>query len=101
MAPSILPSATLEKLRTLIRASPWKTASSPRYKNSPHSYIIFFNGKRAWKFFAHKIRKFGAYRTWKGHRYKYLLVDDECFWIDWPALNRAKADTLDHQTNLR
>ncbi len=90
-----IPRATLEKLRTLIKKSPWKAASSPQYKNAKHSYLIFFWAKRPWKFFAHKVRKFGVYRAWRGHKFKYLLLDGECFWVDWPALNRAKQSTLD------
>jgi hypothetical protein len=92
-----IPDRTLTKLRAVIKESPWKTATSARYKDAPHSYIIFFNGKTVWKWFAGRIRKHGVYRTWKGYKYKYLLVDGEAFWLDWPALNKAAADTLDRQ----
>lgn len=104
MAPSILPSGTLEKLRTLIKKAPWKTASSPAYRNAPHSYIIAFwypephrnfENKTPWKWFSDLIRVHGEYKTWKGHKYKYLTVGREVFWVDFPALNRASADTLD------
>ncbi len=85
-----------ERLRVLVREFSWKKASSPRYRNSPHRYVIFFeSNKTKWKWFAGQIRRFGEYRTWRGQRYKYLLLDGECLWIDWPALNKAKADTLD------
>jgi hypothetical protein len=99
-----IPPETLKKLRALIRKSPWRTASSPRYRNAPHCYIIAFwfpdkdpafDDKTPWKWVADLIREYGASRTWRGHRYKYLFVDDECLWVDWPALNRAKASTLD------
>jgi hypothetical protein len=95
-APAI-PDKTLTKLRRTIKESPWKTATSPRYKNAPHSYIIWFNGVTTWRWFAGRIRKHGQYRTWRGHKYKYLLLDGEAFWLDWPALNRAKANTLDRR----
>jgi len=93
--PGPKPKFNLKKLRTLIRTCSWKNATSDRYKNSPHSYLIFFDNKTKWLWFSKQIKRFGTYRTWKGHKYKYLAVGDEVFWTDWPALNRAKADTLD------
>ena len=98
MARSSVPAVrgdTRKKLRSLIRKSPWRYASSARFKDAAHSYIIYFWKPASWKWFASIIRRHGVYRSWRGCRYKYLLLDGDCFWIDWPALNRAKADTLD------
>jgi hypothetical protein len=100
-----IPASTLKKLRALIKKSPWRTASSPQYRNAPHSYIIAFwytdndknyENKTAWKWFADVVSTYGEYRTWRGHKYKYLIVDRKCYWVDFPALNRAALDTLDH-----
>jgi hypothetical protein len=101
---SKIPNATLKKLRSLIRKSPWRTASSPRYRDARHSYLIAFwfpdkdpafDDKTQWKWFADLIRERGEYKSWRGRKYKYLTVGKEVFWVDFPALNRAKADTLD------
>ena len=93
--PPPIPPDTLRKIRTTIRTATWKQASSPQYRDAPHSYLIWFGHTTVWKWFAAKIRKHGTYRTWRGHKYKYLLLDGDAFWIDWPALNKARADTLD------
>ncbi len=77
--PPPLPPEILKKLRALVQASPWRKATSAPFRDAPHSYVIFFWAKRPWKFFAHKIRKYGVYRTWRGHRYKYLVLDNEVF----------------------
>jgi hypothetical protein len=95
-APAI-PDRTVAKLRRVIKKSVWKVASSARYRDAPHSYLIFFGHATVWKWFASRIRRHGTYRTWRGHKYKYLLLDGECFWTDWPALNKAKANTLDRR----
>jgi hypothetical protein len=100
--PKTLDAATKSRLREIIRTEPWKPASSPQYKDAPHSYLIAYNypvpetGVSRWKFFADAIAQCGEYRTWKHRfRYKYLIIDGYCYWTDFPALNRAKADTLD------
>ena len=97
--PQPLTSERKEQLRAIIRDAKWKTASSARYRTAPHSYIICFKDSPAhhpgWQFFDKAIRECGEYRTWKGHRYKYLIIDSFAYWVDFPALNRAKADTLD------
>jgi len=90
-----LDETTRTRLRLIIKEAKWKKASSPRYKTAPHSYIIAHNCGPEWKWFYEQIRNHGTYRTWHGHRYKYLILDRYCYWVDWPALNRAKADTLD------
>lgn len=82
-------------LQKIIREVTWKTASSARYKDAPHAYIICFRSGPEWKVFADAIRDCGEYRTWHGYRYKYLQIDSFVYWVDFPALNRAKADTLD------
>lgn len=93
--PQGIPAAELKKLRALIRKSAWKTATSARYKDAPHRYLIYFECRRAWKWLAARVRKYGTRRSWRGNKNKYLLVDGACLWIDWPALNKAHADTLD------
>lgn len=99
-----IPPLTLQKLRKFIREQKWKSASSPAYANAPHSYIIAFwypgpdsrfDNKTPWKWFADLIREHGTYRSWRGHRYRYLLLDGYAFWTDFPALNKARQDTLD------
>jgi hypothetical protein len=36
-----------------------------------------------------------VYRTWRGHKYKYLVLDGQAFWLDWPCVNKADVNTLD------
>jgi len=93
--PGPKPKVNTKRLRAIIRGSNWKTAASAKYRTCPHSYLIFFDSKTKWLWFSKQIKRFGTYHHWRGHRYKYLLLDGECFWVDWPALNRAKVDTLD------
>ena len=93
--PGPKPKVNIKKLRAIISGSNWRTATSAKYKTCPHSYLNFFDSKTKWLWFSRQIKRFGTYKIWKGHKYKYLTVGDEVFWTDWPALNRAKADTLD------
>ncbi len=86
---------SLARARKIIREAPWKVASSAAYRSSPHSYIIAMRSGPEWREFAGFIKTFGTYRTWHGHKYKYLIIDSNAFWIDFPALNKAPADTLD------
>lgn len=89
------------RLRDIIKSEPWKAASSARYADAPHTYLICFwypkpaTGVSLWKEFADAIKECGEYKTWKGYRYKYLQIDSYVYWVDFPALNRAKAETLD------
>lgn len=83
------------QLRKIIVEANWETARSLRYATAPHQYIICFRSGPEWKVFADAIRTHGVYRTWKGHRYKYLILDRKCYWVDFPALNRADDSTLD------
>ncbi|MCX5794233.1 MAG: hypothetical protein NTY77_01900 [Elusimicrobia bacterium] len=85
----------LKKARRIIKTAPWKVASSARYRTSPHSYIIAHKSGPGWGWFADLIKAWGRRRTWHGHAYKYLIIDGEAFWVDFPALNRAAEDTLD------
>lgn len=92
----------LEEVRAFIRDSTWEHARSERYKKTPHRYIIKFRaniGVESWQRFSDLIRDCGRYRNWtrdgKTYRYRYLIVDGDCYWTDWPALNRADAKTLD------
>lgn len=87
--------ARANELRKIIRDAPWKASTSDRYKTAPHQYIIATNSGPEWKFFADNIAKYGEVRSWRGHRYKYLVVDDYCYWVMFPVLNRALVDTLD------
>src|SRR5260370_35566000 len=89
-----VPPEILKKLRALVRESPWRKATSAPYRDAPNSYVIFFWAKRPWKFFAHKIRKYGVYRTWRGHRYKNIVLANEVFWASLPALTEDKTAKL-------
>jgi hypothetical protein len=66
---------------------------------APHRYVIKFRtlgiSKAEWDRFAKLIRSCGSCRTWRGHSYKYLIVDRKCYWVDWPALNCANVATPD------
>lgn len=96
-APRSLSKSQILRLRKFIRKTKWKQASSPRYADAPHAYVVFFDcaAPATWKWFAAQIRKHGVWRTWRAHRYRYLLLDGEAFWIDWPCLNCARTSTLD------
>src|SRR5882672_3823833 len=85
----------LNRIRRIIAEAKWEKARSAAYANAPHQYIICFRSGPEWKVFADAIRTHGVYRTWKGHRYKYLILDGKCHWVDFPALNRADVTTLD------
>jgi len=94
------------KIRKIIREVKWKPATSAAYKDSPHSYIIAYDfpldrfKMSAWKMFSTVIAQCGEYHEWtpkgsnQSYRYKYLVLDGYCYWVDFPALNRAKADTI-------
>jgi len=51
--------------------------------------------KAEWDRFAELIRSCGVSRTWRGHGYRYLIINRKCYWVDWPALNCANVATLD------
>jgi hypothetical protein len=87
--------ARANELRKIIRDAAWKTSTSERYKTAPHQYIIATNSGPEWKFFADNIATYGEIRSWRGHRYKYLVVDEYCYWVMFPVLNRALVDSLD------
>jgi hypothetical protein len=87
-----------QECREVLRPDlPWKPASSARYKNAPHSYIIYHwkDLAETWKRGSDLIKKYGETRAWHGHKYKYLVFDGMVYWVDWPALNRAEEATLD------
>ena len=83
------------ELRSIIAAAPWKSSTSPEYKDAPHSYIIKHTAGPGWERLADLIKHCGVYRTWRGNRMKYLILDGKCYWVMWPVLNRAEASTLD------
>jgi hypothetical protein len=87
--------ATRKRLRAIIRRARWKKATSAEFKNAPHSYIIAMKSGPEWRYFANAIRKHGVYRSWHRKRFKYLVIDGYCYWTCFPALNRARSDTLD------
>lgn len=91
---TLTPEELLE-VREIIRKAPWKTASSAAYRSAPHSYIIAQRSGPEWGRVADLIKRCGVYRTWRGHKYKYLIVDELAFWVDFPALNKALKSTLD------
>jgi hypothetical protein len=94
------------QLRRIIRDVEWKSSSSEEYKLAPHQYIVAMKYYKQFKFLSAAIAKHGEYRTWlrrrdrRRFRYKYLILDDYCYWVMWPILNRAKANTLDKKAAL-
>lgn len=58
---------------------------------------------KEFKFLSDAIAKYGEYRSWlrrrdrRRFRYKYLILDGRCYWLMWPILNRAKANTREKQ----
>ena len=99
--PIIIPKATQDELREIIRTAAWKTATSKEYRLAPHQYIVAMNCGPEWKVLADAIKTYGEWRTWlrrsdrTGWRYKYLILDSYCYWTMFPVLNRAKTSTLD------
>lgn len=93
----------LAEVRSIIASANWKQSTSEEYRTAPHAYIIDRRlqgpGSAAkpehWTRFADLIKNCGVFRTWRGHRMKYLIVDGMCYWLIWPVLNRADVATLD------
>jgi hypothetical protein len=83
------------EVRSIVAAAKWKFSTSEEYKDAPHSYIIKQSSGPEWDRLAFLIKHTGVYRTWRGNRMKYLVLDGKCYWIMWPVLNRAEASTLD------
>jgi hypothetical protein len=92
---SSLTIARANELRQIIREAHWKASTSDSYKTAPHQYIIATDSGPEWKLFADNIATCGEIRSWRGRRYKYLIVDDYCYWVIFSVLNRALADSLD------
>jgi hypothetical protein len=92
---SALTIARANELRKIIREAHWKASTSSRYKTAPHQYIIATDSGPEWKLFADNIATYGEMRSWRGHHFKYSIVDDYCYWVMFPVLNRALVDTLD------
>lgn len=80
--------------RAIVAKVTWKQSTSEEYKTAPHSYIIKQKFPQEWDRLADLIKNCGVYRTWRGHRFKYLILDGYCYWSMWPVLNRAKSDTI-------
>jgi hypothetical protein len=99
--PVPMPRAVEAKVRRIIRDAEWKSSTSEEYKLAPHQYIVAMKCGPEWKFLSDSIRDYGEYRSWlrrrdrRVFRYKYLIVDDYCYWTMFPVLNRAKKNTLD------
>jgi hypothetical protein len=87
--------AVLKSIRAIIRAAKWKHSTSAEYRTAPHSYLIAQRCGPEFKVLADAVRAHGVYRTWRGNRTKYLILDGKCYWVMWPVLNRADAGTLD------
>jgi hypothetical protein len=90
----------LKVLRDVISVAKWTPTTSANYKDCPHSYIIKFKTGPEWDYFANLIKVCGEMRTWiapwgQKCRYRYLIIDGMAYWVDWPALNRAAASTLE------
>ena len=86
----------IELARGIIAQARWKQTSSPQYRDCPHSYIIAHRCGPEWKQLADLITMYGEYRMWRKYRFKYLFLDGEIFWVDFPALNRAPEASLDN-----
>src|SRR2546428_7876402 len=43
--PGAKPKLNIKRLRAIIRGSNWRTATSPKYKTCPHSYLISLDGQ--------------------------------------------------------
>jgi hypothetical protein len=92
----------LRSVRQIIAAAPWKaTRSDGEYRECPHHWLDRRGlGKRKWDYFAARIRASGSIRTWKAPwgklcRYRYLIIDEVCYWSLWPVINKAPASTLE------
>lgn len=88
----------------IIERIEWTPASSERYRNSPHMYVVKFRPlgitTELWERFAHLIKHCSVARSWRDpsggeHKYWYLLLDGKCYWVDWPAINCADAASLE------
>jgi hypothetical protein len=92
------------KLRRTIQDVEWKSSSSEEYKLDPHQYIVAMKCYKEYKFLSDAIAKYGEYRRWvrrrdgRRFRFKYLILDGRCYWLMWPVLNRAKANTLEEKS---
>ena len=97
------PARISKRVREILQTPlPWREASSPQYRDCPHSYIISaWDGERycrpQWDELARLIELHGVPRIWRGQWYKYLHVDGMIYWIDPPALNRAREENLDNE----
>ena len=81
----------LTKARAIIAQYPWKTATSPQYRDAPHSYIIRGKCGRGWQELAELVWEYGVPRQWRGRTFTYLEVDGDVFWVMGKVLNRALA----------
>lgn len=91
------------EVRSFIEKIQWTPAKSARYQKCPHSYVIKWRplgiSVEDWDRFAYLIKHCSVARQWRDpggglHRYWYLILDGFCYWVDFPALNRADASSL-------
>ena len=81
--------------RAVITQAPWKVATSPQYRNFPHSYIIRGKCGPGWHHLAEMVWDYGTPRQWRGATFTYLEVDGDVFWVMGAVLNRAPASSLE------
>lgn len=89
-----------EVLRQVISVAPWKHSTAEEYKDCPHSYIVRHAISKEWDYFANLIKICGEIREWhapwgKTCFYRYLIIDEKCYWAMWPIINCANASTLE------
>jgi hypothetical protein len=90
--------AELAEVRDIISRVQWTHSTSPEYKDAPHSYVIKFRPlgitEREWCRLEYLTKHTGVVRSWRKYRFKYLIVDDYCYWVIWPVFNRAALKTI-------
>ena len=82
-------------LRELIERCAWKASTSARYRTAPHSYIVQERSGDEWKSMSEAIDKFSTECGWRGHRFKYMVLDGQCYWQMGNIINKASESTLE------
>lgn len=89
----------MDKYRAFINSQAWRTA-----KNQTHSYLVWDKlepeAQYMFREFAQYIRDNGYYKSYFGHTYQYLDIDDFTYWTmgapinETTILNRATLNGL-------
>jgi hypothetical protein len=106
MVESQLPPMTDEELRVFIAAHVWTFAKT--MKNIPHEYTLLANAKDQTDFyrFVMQIRHAGYDRSFFGKIYRYLEIDEWCYWTmgsflsETTLINRARMKNSTDPTTL-